>query len=105
MLKTSDTTVCNLKVWNTWHFFVLQFCPLFPEVLLVRTASSSGKGVVSDTGYSRPSKEENGDEVKFRQNGDYLHNSFTTQQAKLCFDLHVYNIQSKIMNSICGHLE
>ena len=67
MLKTSDTTVCNLKVWNTWHFFVLQFCPLFPEVLLVRTASSSGKGVVSDTGYSRPSKEENGDEVKFRQ--------------------------------------
>ena len=32
------TTVCNLKVWNTWHLFVLQFHPSFPEVLLVQTA-------------------------------------------------------------------
>lgn len=35
------TTVCNLKVLNTWQFFVLQFDPSSPEVLLVRTAKGS----------------------------------------------------------------
>ena len=56
--------------------------------------------------HSRPSKEESGDEVKFRQNLIiYTTASPHNRLSSVLTYMYIYNIQSKVMNSICGHLD
>ena len=60
MLKTSDTTVCNLKVWNTWHFFVLQFVLYFQKYFLYEQHQVQGREWFQTLGTVGPVKKRTG---------------------------------------------